>query len=68
MTDKITPTMERVLQLAEIEAKKDKGFLGTQHILIGMMLEGVNFGSLTLSGAGVTLDQLRGHCHNNEHP
>lgn len=58
-TQKLTPTVKRILKLAEIEAEKDKSFVGVIHILIGMMLEGDNYASLNLRASGFTVECLR---------
>ena len=57
--ENLTPAMERILKLAEIEAGKDKSYIGTNHVLIGMMLEGGNGSYLMLQGAGFTIEGLR---------
>ena len=50
--------------MAELEAQKDKSFVSTTHVLIGMILEGDNGTSLMLRNAGFTAEGLR----NNESP
>lgn len=57
--DNMTPTVERIVKLAAIEADKDKCFVGTNHILIGMVLEGHNGAGLMLKNAGFTAEGLR---------
>lgn len=57
--ENLTPAVERILRLAEIEAGKDKSFVGVNHVLVGMMLEGDNYASLNLGAAGFTVEGLR---------
>lgn len=57
--ENLTPTMERILRLAEIEAGKDKSYVGVNHVLIGMILEGDNYASMNLCATGFTVEELR---------
>lgn len=57
-----TPAVERLLKFAEIEAEKSGNkFVGVNHILVGMMLDGNNFGALALREAGFEVTKLRNH-------
>ncbi len=66
--ENLTPPMERVLRMAEIEAQKDKSYIGAHHVLIGMLLEGRNEAYLRLQDAGFTVEALRkGESPNTKH-
>ncbi len=55
--DELTPAMQRVLSIAEIQASKTKSVVGTNHVLLAMMLEGENPASFMLSEAGFTVEE-----------
>lgn len=57
--ENLTPAMVRILKMSEIEAGKDKSFVGVNHVLISVMLEGQNSGALMLKEAGFTVEGLR---------
>jgi ATP-dependent Clp protease ATP-binding subunit ClpA len=57
--ENITPAVERILKMAAIEARKDHSYIGAEHVLIGMILEGKNGVSLMLKDAGFTAEQIR---------
>lgn len=57
--NELTPLMQRVMKLAEVEASRQKAHVGTQHVLIGMIMEGENYASNILKDAGITIDSLR---------
>lgn len=59
----LTPRTKRALEQAAAEARHfDRRFIGTEHLLLGMLRDGESAGSETLAGLGVTsaqvLDQL----------
>lgn len=54
-----TPAVKRILRLAKIEAARNDEFIGVNHIMIAMMLDGDNFGSFILTDAGFTVEALR---------
>ena len=58
--DKLTPVMERVLKYAAIEAERDKAHIGTEQVLIGMILEGGHGDSDMLTDAAFRVESLRG--------
>ena len=57
--ENLTPTVRRILRLAEIEASKDKSFTGINHVLTGIMLEGDNCASSILKASGFTVEGVR---------
>jgi Clp amino terminal domain, pathogenicity island component len=57
--DNLTPAMKRVLSIASIEAIKDHKYLGSNHVLIAMLVEGTNAGSGILGDAGFVLKDMR---------
>ncbi len=55
-----TPRSKKVLELALREALKlNHNYIGTEHILLGLLREGEGVGAQTIVAAGVQLDQLR---------
>lgn len=57
--ENLTLAAERILKMAAIEAEKDKSFVGANHLLIGMLLEGQNSVATMLKDAGFTAEGLR---------
>lgn len=64
--ENLTLAAERILKMAAIEAEKDKSFLGANHLLIGMLLEGKNSVSPMLKEAGFTAERLRSGSFTNQ--
>ena len=58
MYERFTDPARRVLQLANDEAKRFKHeYIGTEHILLGVLQQEGSIGSKILRNAGVTLDK-----------
>ena len=53
-----TPRAERAVELAVDEAGPDG--VGTEHLLLGLVLEGSNIAAGVLAGLGVDIDKVRG--------
>ena len=55
-----TDSAKKVLELAMIEASDLKyGYVGTEHLLLGLLREGFSPAALVLAGAGLTLQGTR---------
>jgi ATP-dependent Clp protease ATP-binding subunit ClpA len=55
-----SPRAKKVLELSLREALRLKhNYIGTEHILLGLIREGGGLGALVLTEAGITLDDLR---------
>ncbi len=60
MFERYTDRACRVLVLAQEEARRlNHGFLGTEHILLGLIHEGEGVAAMTLSSLGIDLDKAR---------
>jgi hypothetical protein len=60
MFERFTDRARRVLVLAQEEARQlNHGFIGTEHILLGLMDEGEGVGARALDQIGVSLDEAR---------
>ncbi len=58
--DRFTPNAKLALQLAEQEAKANKAqFIGTEHLLMGLLGIPKSLGFSILTGAGVTQENIR---------
>lgn len=58
--DRFTPNAKLALQLAEQEAKANKAqFIGTEHLLLGLLGIPKSLGFSILTGAGVTQENIR---------
>ncbi len=58
--DRFTPNAKLSLQLAEQEAKNMKGgYIGTEHLLLGLLSIPKSLGFSIFTGAGVTLENTR---------
>jgi ATP-dependent Clp protease ATP-binding subunit ClpC len=56
----LTPRAKRVLELAHEEGRKQGvGYVGTEHILLGLILEGEGIAARVLINQGVSLDKVR---------
>jgi len=56
----LTPRSKKVLELAVEEARKlDHNYVGTEHLLLGLMREGEGVASTLLQRAGLELDAVR---------
>ncbi len=56
----LTPRAGQVLAMAEIEARRfGKTFVGTEHLLLGLLLVGTGPAAFVLFQAGLTVDALR---------
>src|SRR5712692_11606764 len=55
-----TDSAKKVLELAMIEASELKyGYVGTEHLLLGLLREGSSSAAVVLAGAGLTLQGTR---------
>ena len=55
-----TPRARQVLAMAEIEAHRfSKTFVGTEHLLLGLLLTGTGPAASALFSAGLTVDDIR---------
>lgn len=60
MFNRFTERAKKVIFLAREEAKRlDHDYLGTEHILLGLIREGEGIGATTLQNLGVDLAQIR---------
>lgn len=58
----LTPRAQRVLTLAQAEARRlDHNYLGTEHLLLGLVQEGEGLAVKALLDLGVTPQQVREH-------
>jgi hypothetical protein len=58
--DKFTERAKKVLTLAQEEAQRfNHNYIGTEHLLLGLVREGAGIGAKSLTGLGVELDQVR---------
>ena len=57
----LTPRAKKVIELAVDEARRlNHSYIGTEHLLIGLMREGEGVASGVLESLGVNLDKIRG--------
>ena len=57
----LTPRAKKVIELAVDEARRlNHHYIGTEHLLIGLMREGEGVAAGVLESLGVTLDKVRG--------
>jgi len=62
MFERFTPPARDAVVLAQEEARGLRhGYLGTEHILLGVLAEGNGAGARVLRGLGITLDAVRSH-------
>ena len=55
-----TSRAKRILELAMTEARElDHSYVGTEHLLLGVLREGASAAAEVLTGAGVTLEKAR---------
>jgi predicted dehydrogenase len=55
-----TPRVKKVLRLAAVEAKSlNHTYVGTEHLLLGLLREGDGVAARVLNGLGVKIDQTR---------
>lgn len=60
VTAGLTPRVRQVLAMAEIEAHRfDKTFVGSEHLLLGLLLTGTGPAASVLFAAGLTVDSVR---------
>src|SRR5215217_5695601 len=58
--DKFTHRARHVLTLAQVEAQRfNHGYIGTEHLLLGLVREGEGVAARMLAGLGATLPQVR---------
>jgi ATP-dependent Clp protease ATP-binding subunit ClpC len=58
--ERFTDRSRRVLVLAQEEARRlDHGFIGTEHLLLGLIHEGEGLAGVTLDALGITLEAVR---------
>ncbi|WP_196598448.1 ATP-dependent Clp protease ATP-binding subunit [Pectinatus frisingensis] len=63
--NKLTFSAERVLELANYEASKQRcGYIGTEHILLGLIREKKGLAAKALASLGVTRDMVRSRLNN----
>ena len=56
----LTPRAKKVLELAQEEGRKQGvSYVGTEHILLGLIREGEGVAARVLANQGITLDKLR---------
>jgi hypothetical protein len=56
----LTPRAKRVMELAVDEARRlNHHYIGTEHLLLGLVREGEGIGARVLEGLGVSLEKLR---------
>ncbi|PZG05647.1 Clp protease [Nonomuraea aridisoli] len=61
MFERFTDRARRVVVLAQEEARTlNHDFIGTEHILLGLLKEGEGLGALVLGGCGVEIGHVRG--------
>jgi len=61
MFDKFTERAKKVLDLAGVEASKiGHNFIGSEHILLGLLAEGNGIAGQVLSKLGVSIENIRG--------
>jgi ATP-dependent Clp protease ATP-binding subunit ClpC len=61
----LTPRAKKVIELAVDEARRlDNHYIGTVHLLIGLMREGEGVAAGVLESLGVTLEKVRGETNN----
>src|SRR5690606_5506171 len=60
MFERFTDRARRVVVLAQEEAKLLKhNYIGTEHILLGLIIEGAAVAARALEGMGISLEQVR---------
>jgi ATP-dependent Clp protease ATP-binding subunit ClpC len=60
----LTPRAKKVVELAVDEARRmNHTYIGTEHLLIGLMREGEGVAAGVLESLGVTLDKIRAETH-----
>ena len=60
--DNFTPRAQQVLQLARTEADRfNHGYVGTEHILLGLLKEGTGVAATVLQQRGLQIKVLRQH-------
>ena len=58
--DKFTERARKVLQLAQEEAQRfNHNYIGTEHLLLGLLREGEGVGAKVLTDMGVELGKVR---------
>ncbi len=61
----LTPRAKKVIELAVDEARRlNHHYIGTEHILIGLMREGEGVAAGVLESLGISLDKIRGETSN----
>jgi ATP-dependent Clp protease ATP-binding subunit ClpA len=62
MFERFTDRTRRVVVLAQEEARMlDHNYIGTEHILLGLLREGDGYAARTLESLGISLDAVRQH-------
>src|SRR5215813_9105577 len=60
MFERFTDRSRRVVALAQDEARRlDHGWIGTEHILLGLIREGDGYAARALESLGISLDAVR---------
>ena len=60
MLERFTDRARRVVALAQEEAKRlNHNYIGTEHILLGLIREGEGVGAKALESLGISLDAVR---------
>ena len=63
--NKLTFSAEKVLELANYEANKQQcGYIGTEHILLGLIREKKGLAAKVLASLGITRDMIRSRLNN----
>src|SRR5690606_36568804 len=61
MFGRYTERAQRVIVLAQEEAKRlGHNYVGTEHLLLGLIREGEGIAAKALQGLGISLEQVRG--------
>ena len=65
MALKLTPRARRVVELAHMEADVTRSeYTGSDHLLMGLLIEGNGVAAGVLNALGVTVDKVRGNLPN----
>ncbi|WP_196592702.1 ATP-dependent Clp protease ATP-binding subunit [Pectinatus sottacetonis] len=65
MNNKLTFSAEKVLELASYEANKQRcGYIGTEHILLGLTKENKGVAAKALASLGITRDMVKSRLNN----
>ena len=66
--NRFTERARKVILLAKDEAKRIKhGYIGTEHILLGLVKEGEGVAAAVLTNLGLDPENIRDQCRTNPH-